>query len=112
VQTLLTLVRDKRVEYDFSFYTLPINAEVAVTVLSEGKPLLSDSLDVILPLNPTSPLRKSHFHPPSLLISSPAESLPTGTLKGNHAENGCLLLAAWCGVFCVHDTVPSGRWSC
>ena len=54
MQTLKDLLDNKRVEYDFSFYTLPINAEVAVTVLSEGKPLLGDSLDVIVPLQPTT----------------------------------------------------------
>jgi hypothetical protein len=56
LQTLKELLESKKVDYDFSFYTLPINAEVPVTVLSEGKSLLCDSLDVIVPFNPSSPL--------------------------------------------------------
>ena len=50
MQTLKTLLDQKKVDYDFSFYTLPINTDVAVTVLSERKSLLHDSLDVTLPL--------------------------------------------------------------
>ena len=50
MQTLKALLEQKKVDYDFSFYTLPVNTDVVVTVLSEKKSLLHASLDVTLPL--------------------------------------------------------------
>lgn len=54
MQTLKDLIENKKVDYDFSFYTLPVNTDVAVTVLSEKKSLLSCSLDVSVPLRISS----------------------------------------------------------
>lgn len=50
MQTLKILLDQKKVDYDFSFYTLPVNTDAAVMVLSERKSLLHDSLDAVLPL--------------------------------------------------------------
>ena len=50
LQTLKSLLETQKVDYDFSFYTLPVNTDVAVTILSEKKSLLHASLDVTVPL--------------------------------------------------------------
>ena len=55
LQALKDLLDNKKIEYDFSFYTLPMSADVPVTVLSSGKSLLHTALDVVLPLHPTAP---------------------------------------------------------
>lgn len=59
-QALKTLLESQSVAYDFSFYSLPIPADVPVLVLSERTSLLQASIGVSLPLNPTGQLGMDH----------------------------------------------------
>ena len=49
-QALKHLLEAKMVDYDFEFYKLPMPADVAVVILSRGKALLQQYVDIVLPL--------------------------------------------------------------
>ena len=55
-QALKGLLESKAVDYDFDFYKLPMPADVAVTILSQGRALLQQYVDVILPLHSLAPV--------------------------------------------------------
>lgn len=56
VQALQTLMARQRVAYNFEFFSLDQPADAPVTVLSLGRSLLKDTVDIALPLRPTAPL--------------------------------------------------------
>lgn len=56
MQALQTLVAAQKVAYDFEFFALDQPADAPVTVLSLGRSLLKDCIDLTLPLRPTAPL--------------------------------------------------------
>lgn len=45
------LLESKAVDYDYQFYKLAMPAEVVVTILSQGKALLQQYCDIVLPLH-------------------------------------------------------------
>ena len=47
------MVHAQAVEYDFQYYALPQPADAPVTVLSCGRSLFRDAIDVEVPLRPT-----------------------------------------------------------
>ena len=51
MQALETLAKNQQVEYDFGVYTLPMPADVPVTILSDGPSLLKASVSLEMPLN-------------------------------------------------------------
>jgi hypothetical protein len=53
---LQTLMARQRVAYDFEYFSLDQPADAPVTVLSLGRSLLKETVDVTLPLRPTAPL--------------------------------------------------------
>jgi Mini-chromosome maintenance replisome factor len=55
LQALKRLIDDKVVDYDFEYYQLPQPADAAVTLLSTGRSMFRDSVDVAVPLVPAGP---------------------------------------------------------
>ena len=53
MQALGTLMQQQVVEYEFAVYSLPMPADVPVTLLTVGKSLLHGAVDLELPLNTT-----------------------------------------------------------
>jgi Mini-chromosome maintenance replisome factor len=55
LQALKRLIDDKVVDYDFEYYQLPQPADAAATLLSTGRSMFRDSVDVAVPLAPAAP---------------------------------------------------------
>ena len=51
MQALNTLLQQQQVMYDFAVYSLPMPADVPVTILTVGRSLLHAAVDLELPLN-------------------------------------------------------------
>ena len=64
LQALKRLIDDKQVDYDFEYYQLPQPADAAATLLSTGRSMFRDSVDVALPLAPAAPFgERGRKHP-------------------------------------------------
>ena len=51
MQALEILAKNQQVEYDFGVYTLPMPADVPITILSDGPSLLKAAVSLEVPLN-------------------------------------------------------------
>lgn len=55
MQAIKRLIEDMQVDYDFEYYQLPQPADVATTLLSAGRSMFKEIVDVTLLLAPAAP---------------------------------------------------------
>ena len=80
VQALRALLETKSVDYDFEYYKLPMPVDVAVTILSQGRALLQQCVDVVLPLRSLAATGKLSSLQDIWLMWCQAVPLPCGAI--------------------------------